>query len=165
MKPISKMHCNWRHTILDFWPIFNMPIFYNSFGNNWHWYQNICIFFPTPNCRNNQVSYYTYSLPCCPAGKGRHKIQSLKLCNIYSLCKRRKILEFMLSKTFHTYLRQWLLNKTSRVILLQTGWRSPWDNHNKTHNQGKFGLFHKWQSVNMTSVHREHGEHGVGSGV
>ncbi len=23
---------------------------------------------------------------------------------------------------------------------------APWDNQNKTHNQDKFGLFHKWPS-------------------
>ncbi len=69
-------------------------------------------FSPTPNCRDHQVSSVVnlhtviscrLSL-CRPAGKCRHKIQSLKSCNIHSLCKRGKIFELTLCETCQIYL-------------------------------------------------------------
>ncbi len=71
-------------------------------------------------CRGIYIQYcyqrrFNILLPCWAAGKCRHKIKNLKLCNIHSLCKRKKILELTLCKTCHIYLWRLLSNKTSKI--------------------------------------------------
>ncbi len=63
-------------------------------------------FFPTPNCRDHQVSSvveFTYSI-IMHSLIVWHKIQIFKFCSSHSLCKRQKILELKLCRTFHIYL-------------------------------------------------------------
>ncbi len=124
--------------ILDFLPISDMPVFYN--------------FFLKPNYRDqvsSVVNLHTVFLcmhsPCWPAGKCRHKIQSLKWCNIHFLWKkRRKILEIILCKTCHIYFWQLLSekqNEKTRYILLKTGCCSPWDNQKKPTTRANLACF------------------------
>ncbi len=92
-------------------------------ANNQYWFRYICMYFlPHTDCRDHQVSpvvdlhtvLLCMLLLCWPACKCRHKIQSLKRCNIHFLWKRRKVLELSLCKTCHIHLWQLLLNKTSK---------------------------------------------------
>ncbi len=82
-------HIRYADILQLIWPIINIDIY--------------VYFFPTPNCRDRHISSEVnlQTVLLCRLLLCWHKIQSLNLCNIYSLCKRGKILELTLCKTCH----------------------------------------------------------------
>ncbi len=116
-----------------------------------------------PNCRNRYYILLHILLLCWWAGKCRLKIQSLKLGDIHSLCKWRKIIELMLYKTCQIYLGQFMLLNTTRFLnpddaLPETTIKIPTTRANLvsfTSDRVKVNI-----NMNTTSVHREHVKHG-----